>query len=127
MKIIKKNFLRIVILICGFFLDMGLIVYIELAQLISLCFIRKQQILIIIVEQLILVLVLRHIANKGMPSKKLGSLVKCNIEEERLDKLTTEFKEHICDEICQYPHILTEEELVNRCLCCQMETFISRL
>ena len=44
--------------------------------------------------------------------------------ETKMDKLTTEFAEHICDNLCQYPNILNEEELEDKCLECKMGAFI---
>lgn len=46
------------------------------------------------------------------------------MKETKMDKLTTEFAEHICDNLCHYPHLLNEEELEDKCLVCEMDKFI---
>lgn len=46
------------------------------------------------------------------------------MEEKKMDKLTTEFAEYICDSLCHYPHILSKEELENKCLECKTGKFI---
>ena len=45
-------------------------------------------------------------------------------EETKMDKLTTEFAEHICDNLCRYPHLLGGEELEDKCSGCKMGKFI---
>lgn len=46
------------------------------------------------------------------------------MKETKMDKITTEFAEHICDNLCRYPHLLNEEELEDKCLMCEMGKFI---
>lgn len=45
-------------------------------------------------------------------------------EETKMDKLTTEFAEYICDHLCKYPTLLSEEEIEDKCLECKMEQYI---
>ena len=46
------------------------------------------------------------------------------MKETKMDKLTTEFAEHICDNLCHYPHLLDKEELEDKCLGCKIGKFI---
>lgn len=46
------------------------------------------------------------------------------MEETKMDKLTTGFAEYICDRLCHYTHILSKEELENKCLECKTGKFI---
>lgn len=46
------------------------------------------------------------------------------MKETKMDKLTTEFAEHICDNLCHYPHLLNGEELEDKCLGCKIGKFI---
>ncbi len=43
-----------------------------------------------------------------------------------LNQITTEMMEHVCDKICQYPHIFTDQDELNYiCAECKMEKFAS--
>lgn len=79
----REKFCKMVIALCGFCLDVGLIIYIELIQLISVLTLvylwgnqlNKLHIIEILVICIFSILLLRHFAIKGMPSTKLIKLV----------------------------------------------------
>lgn len=45
-------------------------------------------------------------------------------EETKMDKLTTEFAEYICDHLCKHPTFLSKEKLEDKCLECKIGQFI---
>ncbi|WP_461810852.1 hypothetical protein [Faecalimonas sp.] len=45
-------------------------------------------------------------------------------EETKMDKLTTEFAEYICDHLCKYPTLLSETKLEDKCLEYKIGQFI---
>ena len=47
-----------------------------------------------------------------------------NKYETKMDKITTEFAEHICDNLCQYPHMADGKSLGIICSECKIGKFI---
>lgn len=45
-------------------------------------------------------------------------------EETKMDKITTEFAEHICDNLCRYPHMTDGKSLEIICSECKIGKFI---
>ena len=45
-------------------------------------------------------------------------------EETKMDKITTEFAEHICDNLCRYPHMADGKSLEIICSECKIGKFI---
>lgn len=56
-----------------------------------------------------------------------GSKEEHMAKETEIDKITTELAEHICDNLCRYPHTLGEEELEDKCLDCKTAGFICKI
>ena len=47
-----------------------------------------------------------------------------NKYETKMDKITTEFAEHICDNLCRYPHMADGKSLEIICSECKIGKFI---
>lgn len=47
-----------------------------------------------------------------------------NKYETKMDKITTEFAEHICDNLCRYPHMADGKSLEIICSDCKIGKFI---
>ena len=42
-----------------------------------------------------------------------------------LTKLTNELQEYICDNLCKYPWVCREEQLMKKCEECQIDEFVN--
>ncbi len=42
----------------------------------------------------------------------------------KMDTLTTEMMEHICDNLCRFPREMEQEELEEHCCDCKMEQYV---
>lgn len=46
------------------------------------------------------------------------------VQENEMDKITTEMAKYICDKLCIYPHTKQEDELEEICCECEMGKFV---
>jgi len=45
-------------------------------------------------------------------------------QENKMDTITTEMMEHICDHLCRFPREMSQEELDEHCCGCKMGQYV---